>query len=113
MLAKQYIVKVSFPVVSSMTSGMPAEGWHWKHWAWPKVGSLVGFGPTPYRILPRSSDAESVYCCFFGGAGTPYLEASYFELNWQTSPDASYAAIASPQISKIWRGVYFLKTSLP
>ena len=27
----------------------------------PKFGSLDGFGPTPYRILPRSSDAESVY----------------------------------------------------
>ena len=46
-------------------------------------------------------------------AGTPYWEASYFELNWQTSPDASNAAIASPQISKICRCVYLVKTSLP
>src|SRR4051812_23064441 len=110
MLAKQYMVKVSFPVVSIWTAWRPWDEWHAKHWAPPKVGSLVGFGPTPYRILPRSSEAVRVYrFC----AGVPYLEASNFELNWQTSPDCSKAAIASPQISKICRGVYLVKTSLP
>ena len=72
-----------------------ADEWHWKHWAAPKFGLLDGFGPTPYRILPRSSDAESVYR-FCGGV--PYLEASYFELNGLISAEASYAPIASVMI---------------
>src|SRR3954454_12519112 len=99
MLAKQYIVNVSFPSVSIWMPGWPNDEWHAKHWALPK-----------YNCLPRSSDAESLYLCI---AGTPYLDASYFELNWQISPDASNAAIASPQISKICLGVYLVNTSEP
>src|SRR4051794_3751917 len=96
MLAKQYMVNVSLPFTEFVTLGSSAEEWHWKHWADPKVGSLLGFGPTPYRILPRSSEAVSVYR---GGLNIPpYWEASHFELNPLTSPVAWYSATPAQKI---------------
>jgi hypothetical protein len=67
------MVKVSFPCVMAWMDGTGAEEWQAEHWAWPKN-----------NCLPRSSEAESVYR-FCGGL--PYFDASYFELNAQTSPE--------------------------
>src|SRR4051812_37239064 len=91
------MVNVSFPSVSACTTSSPAlltpgaDEWHAEHMALTGVPSGRVKSPK-YIFLPRSSDGVRVYRFI---AGTPNLEASYFELNWLTSADASYAAIAS------------------
>jgi hypothetical protein len=67
MFAKQYMLKVSFPPVRAKTGGKVADEWQVLQRALPK-----------YSCRPFSSESVSVYR-FWGG--TPYLEASYFELN--------------------------------
>ena len=67
MFAKQYMEKVSFPFVWSVTAGNIAEEWQVEQMAFPK-----------YNTRPLSSEGDSVYPV---PGGTPYLEASYFELN--------------------------------
>src|SRR3954451_20360602 len=109
MLAKQYMVNVFFPRVriGTLAAGpvplaSPVESWHAKHWAWPNFGLLLGFGPDPYRILPRSSEAVNWYPCAGGNpanGGVPYLERSQFELNRQTSPEPWNAATPSANTS--------------
>src|SRR5260370_2348044 len=93
------MVNVSFPCVIACIAGTAAEEWQAEHWAWPKND-----------CLPRSSEAESVYRSF---SGVPYLEASYFEMNQQPSPEDGYSQGAPPKRSHISFPPYTCQPSCP
>ena len=75
------------------------------------LGTAEGRVVGRFRFGPVQNPAAFFGCGervqFFGGM--PYLEASYFELNPQTSPVDWYAAVPRQKSSYICSGVYFVK----